>query len=131
MASSPCYYAWELKDTIYHLMLAFELLHEAAFGTSDSGCGLGNSLVAPIDRVGSHSFDQIEAYHKSRFSAEKCVLGIVHANPDRDGMDILKTVKNSVYLNPPKTETKSESHGFIGGKMYSVFALLLLVLIVR
>ncbi|CAH8863475.1 unnamed protein product [Trichobilharzia szidati] len=131
MASSPCYYGWELKDTVYHLMrkdvdilnrrnlsgLAFELLHEAAFGTSDSGCGLGNSLIAPIDRVGSHSFDQIDAYHKSRFSAEKCVLGIVHANPDRDGMDIIKTVKNSIYLNPPKTESKSESHGFIGGEI--------------
>uniref|UniRef100_A0A5K4FEC2 Peptidase_M16 domain-containing protein n=1 Tax=Schistosoma mansoni TaxID=6183 RepID=A0A5K4FEC2_SCHMA len=131
MASSPCYYAWELKDIVYKLMskdvdilnrrnlneLGMELLHEAAFGTSDSGCGLGYSLISPADRVGSHSIDQINEYHSRGFVGEKCALGIIHPNSDIDGMEILKKVKSSIHLNPAHQEIGSGGHGFVGGEI--------------
>ncbi|CAH8297426.1 unnamed protein product, partial [Schistosoma turkestanicum] len=92
-----------------------ELLHEAAFGTSDTGCGLGYSLIAPADRVGSHSIDQITAYHSRGFVGEKCVLGIFHPQPDTDGMEILEKVKSNIQLNPAPAETGTTGgHGFIG-----------------
>ncbi|CAH8616690.1 unnamed protein product [Heterobilharzia americana] len=132
MAFSPCYYAWELQDIVYRLMrkdvdilnrqnlsgLNMELLHEAAFGTSDSGCGLGYSLIAPDDRVGSHSINQIKEYHSSRFTAGNCVLGIAHADPNNDGMDILNKLKSVIHINPPLPEKRSAvNHGFIGGEV--------------
>ncbi|CAH8590180.1 unnamed protein product [Schistosoma intercalatum] len=131
MASSPCYYAWELKDIVYKLMnkdvdilnrrnlneLGMELLHEAAFGTSDSGCGLGYSLISPADRIGSHSIDQINEYHSRGFVGEKCVLGIVHPHSDINGMDILKKVKSSIHLNPAHQEIGSGGYGFVGGEI--------------
>ncbi|TNN21104.1 Histone-lysine N-methyltransferase,H3 lysine-79 specific [Schistosoma japonicum] len=94
-----------------------ELLHEAAFGTSDSGCGLGYSLISPVDRIGSHLIDQINEYHSRAFVGEKCVLGIVHSRADVDGIDILKQVKSSINLNPPHLEASSDNHGFVGGEI--------------
>ncbi|KAK4468756.1 hypothetical protein MN116_007930 [Schistosoma mekongi] len=131
MASSPCYYSWELNDIVYKLMrkdvdtlnrrdlsgLGMELLHEAAFGTSDSGCGLGYSLISPVDRIGSHSIDQINEYHSRAFVGEKCVLGIVHSRTDVDGSDILKQVKSSIHLNPPHLAARSDNYGFVGGEI--------------
>ncbi|KAH8874380.1 Cytochrome b-c1 complex subunit 2 mitochondrial [Schistosoma japonicum] len=131
MASASCYYSWELNDIVYKLMrkdvdtlnrrnlsgLGMELLHEAAFGTSDSGCGLGYSLISPVDRIGSHLIDQINEYHSRAFVGEKCVLGIVHSRADVDGIDILKQVKSSINLNPPHLEASSDNHGFVGGEI--------------
>ncbi|VDO87726.1 unnamed protein product [Schistosoma mattheei] len=94
-----------------------ELLHEAAFGTSDSGCGLGYSLISPADRIGSHSIDQINEYHSRGFVGEKCVLGIVHPHSDINGMDILKKVKSSIHLNPAHQEIGSGGYGFVGGEI--------------
>ncbi|CAH8587843.1 unnamed protein product [Heterobilharzia americana] len=97
--------------------LNMELLHEAAFGTSDSGCGLGYSLIAPDDRVGSHSINQIKEYH---------------SNPNNDGMDILNKLKSVIHINPPLPEKRSAvNHGFIGGKVVFVCNTLNLVFLLN
>lgn len=117
------FYMKFLFHLIFHLYLlicevGMELLHEAAFGTSDSGCGLGYSLISPADRIGSHSINQINEYHSRGFVGEKCVLGIVHPHPDLNGMDILKKVKSSIHLNPAHQEIGSGGYGFVGGEVY-------------
>ncbi|CAH8580633.1 unnamed protein product, partial [Dicrocoelium dendriticum] len=131
MATGVAYYHWELKSVANKLMLrdidllqrrqfpalCMELLHEAAFGLSPSGSGLGNCLFAPVDRVGSYSYEQIEQFHRHFFTPCRCTLALVGHEPGQDGMELLREIKGGLKVRPPQAipEKTGKSHGFIGG----------------
>ncbi|KAF6775954.1 hypothetical protein AHF37_04610 [Paragonimus kellicotti] len=131
MATGTSYYEWELKSTAYKLMrkdidllnrrnlpaLAMELLHQAAFGESSAGTGLGHSVFAPADRVGSHSFEQIESFHKHFFVPANCTISLVGHDPQADGLELLREIKAGLQVRAPQKvpEKTGKVHGFVGG----------------
>ncbi|KAA3676109.1 ubiquinol-cytochrome c reductase core subunit 2 [Paragonimus westermani] len=131
MATGTSYYEWELKSTAYKLMhkdidllnrrnlpaLAMELLHQAAFGESSAGTGLGHSVFAPADRVGSHSFEQIESFHKHFFVPTNCTVSLVGHDPEADGLELLREIKAGLHVRAPQKvpEKTGKVHGFVGG----------------
>ncbi|KAF5403133.1 hypothetical protein PHET_03291 [Paragonimus heterotremus] len=130
MATGTSYYEWELKSTAYKLMrkdidllnrrnlpaLAMELLHQAAFGESSAGTGLGHSVFAPADRVGSHSFEQIESFHKHFFVPANCAISLVGHDPEADGLELLREIKAGLHVRAPQKvpEKTGKVHGFVG-----------------
>ncbi|TPP65331.1 Cytochrome b-c1 complex subunit 2 mitochondrial, partial [Fasciola gigantica] len=134
MATGQAFYSWELKSTANKLMkkdielfnrrnleaLSMELLHEAAFGTNPDGSGLGNSVIAPMDRVGTYSIDQIEQFHQHSFTPAKCTVVLVGNNSTSEaGIEQLREIKTGLRVRPPHVPSRSslKPHGFVGGEI--------------
>lgn len=133
MATKPAYYEWELKDTVYKLMhtdvniltrrnlngLSLELLHEAAYGISPLGSGLGNSLFSAADRIGSHSLEQIIQFHQQFYTPMSCLLGVIGEENPQTGIELLNYIKTGLQIYPPQScaEKPDKTHGFIGGEI--------------
>ncbi|KER20456.1 hypothetical protein T265_15312, partial [Opisthorchis viverrini] len=117
LATGSVFYHWELKSIANKLMkkdidllnrrhlpaLAMELLHEAAFGLNPLGSGLGYSLFAPADRVGSYTIDQIEKFHQYFFTPANTTIALVGHESDQDGLELLRHIKGGLKVRAPKT----------------------------
>ncbi|TGZ71789.1 hypothetical protein CRM22_002483 [Opisthorchis felineus] len=131
LATGSAFYHWELKSIANKLMnkdidllnrrylpaLAMELLHEAAFGLNPLGSGLGYSVFAPADRVGSYTIDQIEKFHQYFFTPANTTIALVGHDSDQDGLELLRRIKGGLKVRAPKTvpEKVGKVHGFVGG----------------
>ncbi|BHF78239.1 hypothetical protein SprV_0602135100 [Sparganum proliferum] len=138
MATHTLFYDWELKDLTYKLMqkdidilnrrrldaLTVELLHEAAFGVHPDGSGLGNSLYASADRLGTYTLDDINRFIERNFTPAKVAFAICGNGESVDGLELCDAMCEAAHLHSPTACTKpAKPLGFIGGEIRRNLAL--------
>ncbi|VDD74409.1 unnamed protein product [Mesocestoides corti] len=133
MATRTAFYEWELKDQAHKLMrkdidifnrrqfdaLTLDLLHDAAFGQHPDGTGLGNSLYADVNRIGTHSIDDIEAFLSQRFTPANVAFIVTGSGPGVNGLELCESMHEAARLRPNSDVPKSSygpKYGFIGGE---------------
>lgn len=101
---------------LHFILVTIDLLHEAAFGQHPDGTGLGNSLFARSDRVGSHSLHDITSFHEKHFVPGRVAFAVTGAGHSVDGLQLCEAMHEGVRLHPKQEEmVHKPKHTFVGG----------------